>query len=86
MLEVVLDNVIVFQNAFIRVVIRCALVRVVISFSFSLLAVDLKDHLLHKLKIPDMKNKLRSTTTVIKEKVNGINMVALMEDTWQTLK
>lgn len=57
---------------------------VVISFCL-LLAVDLKD-LLHKLKIPDMKNKLRSTNTVIKEKVNGINMVALMEDTWQILK
>lgn len=59
--------------------------RVVISFCL-LLAVDLKGLLSHKLKIPDMKNKLRSTTTVIKEKVNGINMVALMEDTWQILK
>jgi len=79
MLKAVLDNVNVFQNA-----LRDAFIRVVISFSL-LLAVDLKG-LLHKLKIPDMKNKLRSTTTVIKEKVNGINMDAVMEDTWQILK
>lgn len=80
MLKAVLDNVIVFKNVF-----RDAFIRVVISFCL-LLAVDLKGLLLHKLKIPDMKNKLRSTTTVIKKKVNGINMVALMEDTWQILK
>lgn len=68
-------------------VVLMELVSTVVTRFYLLVAVNLpKDLHSYKVKIPDMKNKRKSTISVIKEKVNGINMVALMEDTWQILK